>query len=104
MGNKDKTRDGDAATSTETNRDRSQDQEARDAALTQTITKAVAREMAKAHAQYQDYYQREKCTPTLPTSLKIIFRITMVLGLWTPSTRQRTRSIYQRWQLMATKG
>ena len=64
MGNKDKTRDGDAATSTQTNRDHSRDQEARDATLAKTIAQAVAREtqaiaevfareMAKAHAHYQ---------------------------------------------------
>ena len=68
---KDKTKDGETATSSETQdgcqdsqRDHSQDQEARDATLAQTITEAfaretqtiaevVAREMAKAHAQYQ---------------------------------------------------
>ena len=77
MGNKDKTRDGDATT----NRDHSQDQESRDATLARTITEAVAlqtqsitemfakqtreaaketqsmaeaftRQMEKAHAQY----------------------------------------------------
>ena len=59
---KDKTNDGDAATSSETNRDHSWDQETRDATLaktiaeavtreTQTITEVVKREMAKAHAQ-----------------------------------------------------
>ena len=42
---KDKTKDGDATTSTKTNRDHSQDQEAaRDAMLAKTIAKAVARE------------------------------------------------------------
>ena len=42
MGNKDKTRDGDA---TAKNRDHSQDREAtRDAALARTIAEAVARE------------------------------------------------------------
>ena len=61
---KDKTKDGDAATSSETNKDHSWDQEARDTTLartiaeavarkTQTITEVVTREMAKAHAQYQ---------------------------------------------------
>ena len=66
MGNKDKTRDGDATTSTETSRDHNWDQEARDAALARTITQAVAREtqsiaevftreMTKAHVQYQDF-------------------------------------------------
>ena len=45
MGNKDKTRDGDAATKnrdSRANRDHSQDQESRDAALARTITEAVA--------------------------------------------------------------
>ena len=45
MGNKDKTRDGDAATKnrdSQANRDHSQDRETRDAALARTITKAVA--------------------------------------------------------------
>ena len=62
--NKDKEhQDGETATSGETitiprdtcqsNRDLSQDREARDAALAKTIAEAVAREMAKAHAQYQ---------------------------------------------------
>ena len=40
MGNKDRTRDGDAAT----NRDHSQDQESRDAMLARTITEAVAQQ------------------------------------------------------------
>ena len=77
---KDKTKDGDAATS-ETNRDHSRDQEARDAALAktiaeavakemQTITEVVAREMAKAHAQYQATVNENRA-PTLPTTLKI---------------------------------
>ena len=42
---KDKTKDGDATTSSKTNRDHSWDQEARDATLAKTITEAVAREM-----------------------------------------------------------
>ena len=79
MGNKDKTRDGDAAAE---NRDHSQDREAaRDAALAKTIAEAVAREtqsiakvftrqMEKAHVQYQDLL-RESCTAALPTTLKV---------------------------------
>ena len=78
---KDKTKDGDAATSSETNRDHSRDQEARDAAVAktiaeavakemQTITEVVAREMAKAHAQYQATVNENRA-PTLPTTLKI---------------------------------
>ena len=83
MGNKDKTRDGDATTSTETNMDHSRDQEARDATLAKTIAQAVtreaqsiaevfAREMTKAHAQYQDFI-KESHTSTLPTTLIISY-------------------------------
>ena len=55
--------DGETATSGKTitspwdtcqsNKDLSWDREARDSTLAKTITEAVAREMAKAHAQYQ---------------------------------------------------
>ena len=59
---KDKHKDGEVATSETNNtqdghwdsqRDHSQDQEARDTALAQTITEAVAQEMVKAHVHYQ---------------------------------------------------
>ena len=109
---KDKTKDGETTTSSETNRDHSQDQEARDATLaktiaeavareTQRITEVVAREMAKAHAQYQATVN-ENHTPTLPTTLKITsgsnsFRIMDPFD-WT-----RDKSIYQRWQLWSHK-
>ena len=78
MGNKDKTRDGDAAE----NRDHSQDREAaRDTMLARTIAEAVAREtqsiaevfarqMEKAHAQYQDLIKESRAA-TLPTTLKV---------------------------------
>ena len=76
---KDKTKDG--TTSTEANRDHSWDQEARDTALARTIAEAVARqtqsiaevlarEMTKAHVQYQDFI-KENHTPTLLTTLKV---------------------------------
>ena len=98
---KDKTKDGETATPSETNRDHSQDQEARGTALAKTITKAVAREMAKAHAQYQAI-ANGKSTPTLPTSLKISsgshgFRVMDPFN-WT-----KDKSIYQRWQLWSHK-
>ena len=78
MGNKDKTRDGDATTSTETNRDHSWDQEARDATLARTITQAVTREtqsitevftreMTKAHEQYQDFIKESHASILLTT-------------------------------------
>ena len=73
MGN-DKTKDGET-TASETQdghwdacKDHSQDQEARDATVAQTIAKAVAREVAKAHAHYQTILN-EKGTATLQTSL-----------------------------------
>ena len=89
---KDKTKDGETATSSEaqdghwdSRRDHSRDQEARDAALAQTIAEAVAREtqniaevvargMAKAHMQYQAT-TNENRAPTLPTTLKSHFWI-----------------------------
>ena len=78
---KDKTKDGDAATSTKTNRDHSCDWEARDTMLAKTIAKAVAREtqsiaevfareMAKAHVQYQEAI-KENHTKALLTTLKV---------------------------------
>ena len=78
-GNKDKTKDGDATTSSKTNRDHSWDQEARDTNLAKTITEAVAREMqtitevvareiAKAQVQYQATIN-ENHALTLPTTL-----------------------------------
>ena len=78
MGNPNK--DNDKATSTgditspwdayHTNRDLSWEREAQDATLAKTITKAVAREMAKAHAYYQALLN-EKSTAAMPTSLKV---------------------------------
>ena len=52
------------------NRDLSQEREARDAALAKTIAKAVAREMAKTHAQYQALLN-DRSAAIIPTSLKV---------------------------------
>ena len=118
MGNKDKTRDGDAAS---TDRDHSQDREAaRDTALAKTIAKAVAvalakqkaeetqsiteaftRQIEKAHAQYEKLF-RESCAAALPTTLKVTsssdgFRV-MDLFDWTMN-----KDVYQRWQLWSHK-
>ena len=98
---KDKTKDGKTTASSETNRDHSWDQEARDSTLAKTITEAVAREMAKAHVQYQAI-ANEKSAPTLPTSLKISsgshgFRVMDPFD-WT-----KDKAIYQRWQLWSHK-
>ena len=72
--------DGETATSAESitspqdicqfNRDHSQDREARDATLAKTITEAVTREMAKAHAQYQALLN-DRSVAVIPTSLKV---------------------------------
>ena len=77
------------------------DQEARDATLAQTITEAVARGMAKAHAHYQ-VILNERGATTLPTSLKVSsgshgFKVMDPLN-WT-----KDKSIYQRWQLWSEK-
>ena len=78
--NKDKEQDGETAASTksitsswdacQTNRDLSWEREARDATLAKTITEAVAREMAKAHAQYQALLN-DRSTAVIPTSLEV---------------------------------
>ena len=102
MGNKDKTRDGDAAAE---NRDHSQDWEA---ALARTIAEAVAREtqsiaevfarqMEKAHVQYQDLLKESRAA-ALPTTLKVTsgsdgFRVMDPFD-WTMD-----KNVYQRWQL-----
>ena len=85
---KDKTKDGETAASSETNRDHSWDQEARDATLAKTIAEAVAREVAKAHVQYQAI-ANEKSTPTCQPALKYL-QDHMASGLWTPLIGQRT--------------
>ena len=82
---KDKTKDkehqdGETAASSETitsprntcqsNRDLSRDRDAQDAALAKTITEAVTREVAKAHAHYQALLNDRSAT-TIQTSLKV---------------------------------
>ena len=126
MGNKDKTRDGDATAE----RDHSQDQESRDAALAKTITEAVAlqtqsiaemfakqnreaaketqsiaeaftRQMEKAHVQYQDLL-KETRTATLPTTLKVTSS-TDGFRVMDPFDWTMDKNIYQRWQLWSHK-
>ena len=110
---KDKTKDGDASTSTKTNRDHSRDWEAaRDAVLAKTITEVVAsetqsitevfaREMVKTHAQCQEAI-KENCAAALPTTLKATsgsdgFRVMDPFD-WTMD-----KNVYQRWQLWSHK-
>ena len=127
MGNKDKTRDGDATATnrdhshSQANRDHSQDWEAdRDTALAKTIAKAVAvalakqkaeetqsiteaftRQMEKAHVQYEKLFKESRAA-ALPTTLKVTsssdgFRV-MDLFDWTMD-----KNVYQRWQLWSHK-
>ena len=104
---KDKTKDGETTTSKtqdghrDARRDHSQDQEAKDVTLAQTITEAVPREMAKAHAHYQAILN-ERGTTTLPTSLKISSG-SHGLKVMEPFNWTKDKSIYQRWQLWSEK-
>ena len=107
---KDKNKDGETATSKtnspqdthwDSRRDLSQDQEARDATLAQTIAEAVTREMAKAHAQYQAILN-EKSAATLQTSLKVSSGANG-FKVMDPFDRTKDKSIYQRWQLWSEK-
>ena len=104
---KDKTKDGET-TASETQdghrdawRDHSQDQEARDAALVQTIAEAVAGEMAKAHVHYQAILNQRGET-TLSTSLKISSG-SHGFKVMDPFDWTKDKSIYQRWQLWSEK-
>ena len=110
MGNKDKTRDGDAATE---NRDHSRDWEAaRDTALARTITEAVAqqtqsitevfaRQMEKAHVQYQDLI-KESHAAVLPTTLKVT-SVSDGFRVMDPFDWTMDKNVYQRWQLWSHK-
>ena len=106
---KDKTKDGDATTSTDASRDHSQDQESRDAALARTIAKAVAwvftkqkandtkfimetftRQMEKTQAQYEELLKVSHAQ-NFPSTLKVT-PVQMVLELWIPLTGQWTKT------------
>ena len=106
---KDKTKDGETATS-ETNspwdsrrdtQDLSRDHEAWDAALAQTIAEAVTREMAKAHAHYQAILNKRGAA-TLQTSLKVSSGANG-FKVMDPFDWTKEKSIYQRWQLWPEK-
>ena len=109
--NKDKEQDGETATSSKTvtspqdthqsNSDLSWDHDARDTALAKTITKAVTREMAKAHAHYQALLN-DRDTAAITSSLKVTsgangFKVLDSFD-WT-----KDKAIYQRWQLWSEK-
>ena len=117
---KDKTRDGNAATHSEANKDHSKDQESRDIVLARTFTEAVAealakqkaeetqsiaeaftRQMEKMHAQFKKLL-KETHAQALPPTLKVTsgtdgFRVMDPFD-WTMDKR-----IYQIWQLWSHK-
>ena len=104
---KDKNKDNGEIATSETNspqdahcqdtQDLSQDCEAQDAALAQTVADVVTREMAKAHAHYQDILN-ERGTATLQTSLKVSSGANG-FKVMDPFNWTKDKSIYQRWQL-----
>ena len=103
--------DGETAASSETitspqdacqsNRDLSQDQEARDATLAKTITETVTREMAKAHAHYQALFN-DRSAATMQTSLKVSSGANG-FKVMDPFDWTKGKSIYQRWHLWSEK-
>ena len=103
--------DGETATSLETitsprdthqsNRDLSWDCDARDAALVKTIAKAVAREIAKAHAQYQALLNDRRAA-AIPTSLKVTSGANG-FKVMDPFDWTKDKAMYQRWQLWSEK-
>ena len=103
--------DGEIAASSETitspqnarqsNRDLSWDWEARDTTLAKTITEAIAREMAKAHAQYLALLN-DRITAAIPTSLKVTSGANG-FKVMDPFDWTRDKAIYQRWQLWSEK-
>ena len=112
MGNKDKDKGQDSAMTGEgdltsprdachANRDLSHEREARDAALARQVVGAVAREMAKAHAQYQAMIN-EICAPVMPTSLKITSSASG-FKVMDPFDWTKDKDIYQRWQSWSEK-
>ena len=108
---KNKEQDGETATSAEsitsplkvdqTNKDLSWKREACDTTLAKTIAKAVAREMAKAHAHYQALLN-ERSTPVIPTTLKVTSRANG-FKVMDPFDWTKDKAIYQRWQLWSEK-
>ena len=110
--NKDKDHhDGETAATSETNspwdtrqnsqRDLSQDQEARDATLAQTIAEAVTREMAKVHVHYQAILNERGAT-ILQTSLKVSSGANG-FKVMDPFDWTKDKIIYQRWHLWSEK-
>ena len=110
MGNKDKNQGDSAATegalgdsitspwdAHHTNRDLSQEREARDAALAKPVAEAIAREMAKAHVHYQALLN-ERGAVAMLTSLKMISGA-LDFKVMDPFEWTKDKAIYQSWQM-----
>ena len=114
-GNKDKNKDhdsgncedtmGDSITSPwdarHTNRDLSQEREARDTALAKQVMEAIVREMAKAHTHYQALLN-ERGTAAMPTSLKVTSEASG-FKVMDPFDWTKDNAIYRRWQMWSEK-
>ena len=85
----------------QSNRDLSWDWETRDATLAKTIAEAVAREMAKMHAQYQALLN-DRSTAAIQTSLKVTSGANG-FKVMDPFDWTKDKTIYQRWQLWSEK-
>ena len=81
--------------------DLSQEREARDTTLAKTIAEAVAREMAKAHVQYQALLNNRSAA-VIPTSLKVTSGANG-FKVMDPFDWTKDKAIYQRWQLWSEK-
>ena len=109
--NKGKEQDGETVAYSETitspqdacqsNRDLSQDQEARDTTLAKTITEAVTREMVKAHVHYQALLN-DRSAAVIPTSLKVTSGANG-FKVMDPFDWTKDKDVYQRWQLWSEK-
>ena len=108
---KNKEQDGGTATSSksitspqdahQTKSDLSLERKVEDTALAKTITEAVAREMAKAHAHYQALLS-DRSAPVIPTSLKVASGANG-FKVMDPFDWTKDKTIYQRWQLWSEK-
>ena len=85
----------------QSNRDLSQACNAWDAALAKTITEAVTREMAKAHAHYLALLN-DRGAATIQTSLKVTSGANG-FKVMDPFDWTKDKSIYQRWQLWSER-
>ena len=81
----------------QSNRDLSQDREARDATLAKTITEAVTREMAKAHVQHKALLN-DRNVAAISTSLKVTSGANG-FKVMDPFDWTKDKAIYQRWKV-----